>query len=131
MLNATIAEARGLLICITIILVGRLERRNDFIGRREDSTILDFIEKLKLIFNFNQLQIVDYWDADLCAIGFKKGNKLVYVSTYNHTQKETIRYDYDLDFIDELNDDESITLEVGREVSEDIIINKIRIYLED
>lgn len=39
---------------------------------KRDITILKLIERLKLVINFTLLEVVDYWDADLCAIGLMK-----------------------------------------------------------
>lgn len=96
----------------------------------KDITILKFIERLKLIINFTLIKIVDYWDADLCAIGFTKGNKLVYISTFNYAENSELMYDFDLEIIDE-NDKEKISvIKVGRNVSEDELVNEIKLFLE-
>ena len=65
------------------------ERCKPFIFRHQinlkDSTISSLIEKVNAdFFSFN-LKVRDYWDGDLCAIGFTKSveDKLIYVSTYN------------------------------------------------
>ena len=60
----------------------------------KDKTIIDFIEKVSEDAALNDVEVVDYWDSDLCAVGFKKGNKLVYVSTYNYIDNEEVLYDY-------------------------------------
>jgi hypothetical protein len=65
----------------------------------KDSSILKLIERLKLVINFTQLEVIDYWDADLCAIGLKKGNRLVYISTFNYIEKNESGYDFDLEII--------------------------------
>lgn len=38
----------------------------------KDKTIVNFLNKLKLLNNSFLLEIVDYWNADNCAIGLKK-----------------------------------------------------------
>ena len=48
------------------------------------SLVNNIIEKLEE----KDLEIVDYWDADLCAIGLKKkgeSKRLVYVSSYGES----------------------------------------------
>ena len=61
----------------------------------KDKSILDFINKLRLITNFTLVEIVDYWDADLCAVGIQKGHRLVYINTFNYIDSQIIKYDYD------------------------------------
>ena len=40
----------------------------------KDNIIMSFITRLKSIIDFNLVEIVDYWDGDLLAIGIKRGN---------------------------------------------------------
>ncbi len=54
----------------------------------KDPSIIQVIEFLQNeLINF-ELNVVDFWDADLCAIGFynkKRKDRLVYVSTYQRS----------------------------------------------
>ncbi len=95
----------------------------------KDKTILRFIEALSQKIDINLLQVVDYWDADLCAIGFKKGNKLIYISTYNSFNNRIIKYDYDLELIDELVNEKIKVLKRGRAISERQLIKEIKSFL--
>lgn len=36
--------------------------------------------------NIGMLDMVDFWDADTMAIGFRFGEKLLYVSSYNYIE---------------------------------------------
>jgi hypothetical protein len=96
----------------------------------KDKSIMDFIERLKLTVDFSLLEIVDYWDADLCAIGIKRNNKLIYISTYNFTDNKIIRYDYDLELIDAKVPTNYKVIKEGIGVSEPILIDEIRSFLE-
>lgn len=96
----------------------------------KDKTILLFIERLRTILNFSLIHIVDYWDSDLCAIGLKRGNKLVYISTYNFSNESIVKYDYDLEIIDEEATDKIEILKEGRGVSEREIVDELRSFLE-
>ncbi len=78
----------------------------------KDITILKLIERLKLTINFNLVEVVDYWEADLCAIGLIKGNKLIYISTFNYLGKQELMYDFDLEIIDKTTKKESMLLEL-------------------
>jgi hypothetical protein len=57
----------------------------------KDKTIIELIERLKFKVNFALLEIVDNWEVDLCAIGLKKGNKLVYISTFNYVKNNEMK----------------------------------------
>ncbi len=94
----------------------------------KDKTIIDFINKLKIIINFSLIKILDYWDGDRCAIGLKKGNKLVYISTYNFYNEIIIIYDYDFEIIDETLSDKIKILKEGRSIFENEIINEIQLF---
>ena len=96
----------------------------------KDKTIIDLINRVKLIVNFTLLEIVDYWEADLCAIGIRKGNKLVYISTYNFVDEKTKKYDYDLELIDDVKEDKIRVVKEGRGVSEDELIAKLKEFFE-
>lgn len=50
----------------------------------------------------NETKIVDYWEGDLCAIGLKKDNKVVYISTYNFRfyKPDKMKYYVDFEMID-------------------------------
>ena len=95
----------------------------------KDKTILEFIEKLKLKVNTELFEIIDYWDADLCAIGLKKGNRLIYLSTYNYILEDIIKYDFHFEIIDKLQKDKIQILKEGRAVSEDEIFCEVRAFL--
>ncbi|OQP54599.1 hypothetical protein A4H97_21780 [Niastella yeongjuensis] len=50
---------------------------------KKDKTLIALLDKLKSKADFNKVEFVDYWDGDLCAIGFKRGIRLVYLSSWN------------------------------------------------
>jgi hypothetical protein len=95
----------------------------------KDITILKFIERLKLIINFNLLEVVDYWEVDFCAIGLIKDNKLVYISTFNYAERQELMYDFDLEIIHENDKEKYDVVRVGRNVSEIELISEIKIFL--
>lgn len=96
----------------------------------KDKTIIDLLDRLKLMINFDLLEIVDYWEADLCAIGIKRGDKLVYISAYNFVDKKTVRYDYDLELIGNLKQDKLRVVKEKRGVSEGELIAELKEFLE-
>jgi hypothetical protein len=67
----------------------------------KDKTILELIKRLKIHLDADHLEIIDHWDSDLCAIGLGKDSRLIYISTYNYLNMIPIRYDYDLELINE------------------------------
>jgi hypothetical protein len=96
----------------------------------KEQSIIKFIERLKSQVDFNQLEIVDYWEADLCAIGVKRGQKLFYISTYNYINAKTIQYDYDIEKVDDQDQAYTKVIKEGRGVSELKLIEEIKIFLE-
>ncbi|RAI99843.1 hypothetical protein LX64_04396 [Chitinophaga skermanii] len=92
-------------------------------------TILNFIETLKLSVNFDQVQIVDYWDADLCAIGFVRENRMVYITNYLYLDNIILHYDYDLEILDPIQIDKLHVIKEGRKVTEEELINVIKLFL--
>ena len=65
----------------------------------KDITIENFLKNLKNTLDTSQVEVIDLWEADTCAIGIKKKNKLIYISTYNYFENEHIRYDLDFEII--------------------------------
>ena len=100
----------------------------------KEETILKLIEKLHKIIDFPLFENIDYWEADLCAIGLKRGNKLVYISTWNYVSKKyknnEISYDFDFEIIDESNIEKINVARIGRNISETELINEVKLFLE-
>jgi hypothetical protein len=91
-------------------------------------TIVTLLDKISLSVNLDLVEIVDYWNADLCAIGIRKENKLVYISNYNYLNKKQIRFDYDFELIAEA-DNRGIVFKEGRNVTDDDLITDLRNFL--
>ncbi len=97
---------------------------------QKDITIINLIETLRSTFDFESIEIVDHWEADLCAIGIKRDERLVYISTYSHLEKPVIRYDFDLEISTGQRLHEIVVEKEGRDVSEAQLINEIRSFLK-
>jgi hypothetical protein len=96
----------------------------------KDITIIEFIERLKLIINFTLLDVVDYWDADLCAFGLRRGQRLVYISNCNYIDNKELNYDFDLEIIDDDKKEKLNVIKEGRNVSEEELVCEIKMFLE-
>ncbi len=92
-------------------------------------TIIHFIETLKLHVDFNLVELVDYWDGDLCAIGLKRKNRLAYVSSYNFLDRSEYIYDYDLELINGNVIDDMVIYKEGRCIYTNDIIFDIKSFL--
>ncbi len=92
---------------------------------QKDKTIISFLERVKEVFEH---EIVDYWDADICAIGLKKNDQLAYISTYDHVELDPIKYDCDLELIDESNKNGINVVKQMRGIKEDELISEIRSF---
>ena len=95
----------------------------------KDQTIMDFMDRLAKQINMDDIEMVDYWDGDLCAMGFKIEHKVVYVSTWNMVSRSYLGYyysfEYYIDFLDEIH-----TIEEHEDVAEEVLIAGIKRFLE-
>ncbi|MDJ1471702.1 hypothetical protein [Xanthocytophaga flava] len=96
---------------------------------QKDKSILELMKKLDSHLKANSLKIVDYWKADLCAIGLRKENRLIYISTYNYLNNDNMRYDFDLELLINTNTPKSQIIKEGRAVNETKLITEICSFL--
>jgi hypothetical protein len=92
-------------------------------------TIEALLDKVGLSVNIDLVEIVDYWEADLCAIGIRRVNKLVYISNYNYLNEKQVRFDYDFELIAE-DYNKGIVLKEGRNVTDDELITDLKKIFE-
>ena len=93
----------------------------------KDITIENFLKNLKNTLNTSQVEVIDLWEADTCAIGIKKKNKLIYISTYNYFENDPIRYDFDFEII---NKNKLEVIKERRGVTEKELLDEINIFLD-
>lgn len=93
-------------------------------------TLIAILQKLEAKSDFQKVEFIDHWDGDLCAIGFKRGNRLVYLSSWNFADGVTKGYDYDFELINENASDKLNVLKEARDISEDEVIADIKGFLE-
>ena len=93
-------------------------------------TLVAILKKLESRSDFQKVEFVDNWDGDLCAIGFKRGIRLVYLSSWNFADGITKGYDYDFELLNENESDKLNVLKEARDVSEDELIADIKAFLE-
>ena len=96
---------------------------------KKDKTLLALLDKLKSKADFDKVEFVDYWDGDLCAIGFKRGVRLVYLSSWTFADGINEGYDYDFELLNEQSDKLNV-LKEARNVSEEELIADIKEYLD-
>jgi len=100
--------------------------RKKVLENEKDESILDLIDRLGKAADLTGTEIVDHWEADLCAIGIKKENRLVYVSTYNG--KDALYYE--LELLNDIEVDKYTVLQRGNDVAENVLISIIKEYLK-
>ena len=93
----------------------------------KDITIENFLKNLKSALDTSQVEVIDLWEADTCAIGIRKEDKLVYISTYNYCQNKIISYDFDFEII---NKNKLEVIKERRGVTEKELLNEINIFLD-
>ena len=91
----------------------------------KDVTIVNFINILRKTFDISQVEVIDLWEADTCAIGIKKEDKLVYISTYNYCQNKIISYDFDFEII---NENKLEVIKERRNITEKELLNEIKFF---
>jgi PBP1b-binding outer membrane lipoprotein LpoB len=96
----------------------------------KDKAILALIEELKQTESFANIQIVDFWEADLCAIGIKKNSKMVYISSYSSKQGEETRFDFDMELLDGNDSTNVNVIKQGHSVLKNELIKEINSFLE-
>lgn len=79
----------------------------------KDKSIVTIINLITDKFGSDYFEPLDFWDADAFAIGFKKGNKLVYVSSWDFRLEEEVNMKYYVEF-EILNENTTDTKEVYR-----------------
>ena len=99
--------------------------RNKIEGKHK--SIQDFVSRFSSLEKFKSWKIVDHWEASLCSIGFTKGDRLLYVSTNSYVDSGidlyfNRLYDYDLERLDESQEDYYEVIEEGRGVSEEKLL---------
>ena len=78
---------------------------------KKDKSIIRLIRLVNNAFGSDTLLIKDHWKIDLCAIGFQKDNRLIYISTTgcpkNHYfyECENLLEDSDMPYIPEDSND--------------------------
>ena len=93
----------------------------------KDVTIVNFINILRKTFDISQVEVIDLWEADTCAIGIKKEDKLVYISTYNYCQNNIISYDFDFEII---NENKLEVIKKRRNITEKELLNEIKFFFD-
>ncbi|GAB3027446.1 hypothetical protein GCM10027051_35400 [Niabella terrae] len=96
----------------------------------KDLTIISLIDRLRQIIDFGMLEIIDYWEGDQCAIGLKRYNRLVYISTFNFIDTNSLNYDFDLEVIDINRNESQNIVGKGRAVSEAELISAVKYFLQ-
>ncbi|MEM6684379.1 MAG: hypothetical protein AAF617_01185 [Bacteroidota bacterium] len=95
---------------------------------KKDTTITDFLHQIEPLMHTHNLQIVDHWKADLCAIGIQKESKLIYISTYNYLTESVVQYDFDLELIDDSDTTNSTIVKEGRKVAAQELIQELKTF---
>ena len=93
----------------------------------KDVTIVNFINILRKTFDISQVEVIDLWEADTCAIGIKKKNKMIYISTYNYIENKPIRYDFDFEII---NENKLEVIKKRRNITEKELLNEIKFFFD-
>ena len=78
--------------------------------------------------HLKDFEVVDYWELDLCAIGVKKNNKLVYISNFNFIEKKELKYDYDFEIVNPKTKEEINVIKEFRDKLEIELLSDIKLF---
>lgn len=67
---------------------------------KKNKSIHDLIDEVRDTHSLANAIVVDYWDADDFAVGFRLRNVVLYVSTYRHQGGSIQEYDYSIEQVD-------------------------------
>jgi len=100
--------------------------------RNKDQSIVYIYNLVVEMLGKDAFELVDYWEADLVAIGFKRKNKLVYISTwtYSDAAQEDMKYYAEFEVIDEVTSETISVAKVLDGVGEDVLLKEVRDYWE-
>lgn len=91
-------------------------------------TIIYILNTLKEKLDFDSIEITDYWDGDLMAIGLQKDNRVVYISTVNID--ETGFYYYEFELVDK-NNETLFVLKREENVEESKMVEAVQLFFEE
>jgi hypothetical protein len=78
----------------------------------------------------NKHEFIDFWEGDLFAIGLKKQEKVIYISTYGFDSQEDMKYYVEFELIDNTSLE---TLEVVKQldgISLENLIQEIKDFIK-
>jgi len=98
--------------------------------RNKDQSIIAIWDTISKLFGDNFFTIVDFWEGDNYALGFRKGDKLIYISTWHFRENlDSGNCFSEFELIDES------TLETKKHIKRidnikiELLINEIRTFL--
>lgn len=100
--------------------------------QNKDQSIVYIYNLIVEMLGKDAIESVDFWEADLFATGFKKKDKLVYVSTWGGRDcaQEDMKYYVEFEVIDEVTSETQSVSKVLKDVSEEVLLKEVRDYWE-
>ena len=98
---------------------------------KKDDTIIRIYKSIEERFGLNYFQHVDFWNADLFAIGLKKGSKLIYISTWDFKSLSigNMKYYLEFEIVDEISSQTKRTYKTYSGVTQEILLHEINLFL--
>ncbi|WEK37010.1 MAG: hypothetical protein P0Y53_05795 [Candidatus Pseudobacter hemicellulosilyticus] len=95
----------------------------------KDESITDLVCRLRKELGSSFPEIIDYWEADLFAIGFKREDRMIYVATFNYRHVHPARYDIDLEILSQEEPDNLQVVREDRNISFEQLLTTLRNFL--
>jgi hypothetical protein len=99
--------------------------------RNKDKTIIAIWTVMLEVFGATFFKVTDFWNADNCALGFQKGEKLIYVSTWKFKDYSDsgIKCYTEFELIDEVTFETKQSIKKIECIAIDDFINEVKTFV--
>jgi hypothetical protein len=99
--------------------------------QHKDEAILDILRFITAVFGKGVFTLTDIWAGDNCALGLKRKNKLIYISTWGYRDRplEEMRYYAEFELINEKTLETLSIEEVVDGVDREILVKEIEQFI--
>ncbi len=101
----------------------------DYLKYKEES-ILTIYNAIIHELGIDYFEKIDYWDGDNCAIGFKREEKIIYISTWNFRNLDAtlMRYYAEFEIIDVISLETLETKKILNAATKDELVAEVVLF---
>ena len=97
--------------------------------KNKDKTIKDIWQEVQTVFGKDYFSIVDFWESDNFALGFKRDDKLVYVSTWHFRDSDGLNCFAEFELIDAQTDETRETFKTIEKITTSNLVDEIKSFI--